>query len=547
MARNWATIAKAEFRVLTSRFRKRRLQTLVFLVVIGLTWALYLAPTIMQAFLNIFSNEAQAIFAAAFPGLMRAVILLLWIMVLVYPISYSLQEIRIGQWEIMLSNNVSTREMLFGMFLGKIPTYSLLVLFLAPLLLSPFMIFYQVSIIGQLVIYLVIGLFALSTLFLSTIISTAIQAKLGDSSRGNDLAKAMGLVLVVLFLIPLYSLIYFAEAFAILLGLDVFLILPSTWGADLITWTTITFNGINLPAEAISAFEGILNFSMTTDTLLVSVFVIVVLILGFTTPDRIFSLEAGARTESITTVGRENIFLRAIKRIMSGATGVLVVTTLKDFGRKAQNISKIIYAMFLSILLPLMINFSSVGIDELPELSILIFSFMLSMMLGMIAGITFGGVGFLESKDHLWVIKSAPGGVNKFMKARLIESFLLGIPIVLVPVIIVSRFLSFAILETLLMLVHTYLVLCGAIAIGVGFTAMNPAYENTKSSAFYVNAFASISLTMISLLMRLIGGLVVAFLLSNFVLGLLLSSIPLLLIGVLILTIGSIRLASTDV
>ena len=57
------------------------------------------------------------------------------------------------------------------------------------------------------------------------------------------------------------------------------------------------------------------------------------------------------------------------------------------------------------------------------------------MMLAMIGGITFGGIGFLESKDQLWIIKSAPNGVKKFGKARVTESLLLAIPIAIIPTI----------------------------------------------------------------------------------------------------------------
>ena len=546
MARNWLIIAKAEFRVMTARFRTRRKEVSALIFLIGIYWALVIAPGIMTSFLDIFSIEFQMVLAMAYPGVMRAVILLLWVMVLVYPISYALQEIRIGQWEIMLSNNVSTRDMLVGMFLGKIPSYGLFVLFLAPLLLSPFMIFYQVSLIGQALAYLVIAVFALGTLWLSTIISTAIQAKLGDSSRGNDIAKAMGIVVVVVFLLPLYGLLYFAEGLAQLMGLDVFLILPSTWGADLITWTTILFNGVSLPASSILVFENMLGLNAIFDFALVTGFLIIVLALGLTIPDRLFSFESGARTETITTVGKENLILRSIRRLLPGSFGVLVITALKDFGRKAQNVSKIVYGIFLSILLPVMMNFSFLDTLGDPSVIIVVVSFMVSMMLGMIGGITFGGIGFLESKDHLWVIRSTPRGVKKFMKARLTEAFLLGIPISLVPVITVSFVIVLGPLEFVILLAHTYLALCGAILVGTGFTAMNPAYENTKSSAFYLNSFLSIFVIMFTLFIGLLGGMFLGAGFNNIILGVLVSSVPLIFLGASLVMAGTIKLASTD-
>jgi hypothetical protein len=531
---------------MTARFRTKRKEVAALLFLIGIYWALLVAPVIMAGFLDIFSVEVQMVLAIAYPGLMRAVILLLWVMVLVYPISYALQEIRIGQWEIMLSNNVSTRDMLVGMFLGKVPSYGLFVLFFAPLLLSPFMIFFEVSIIGQAITYLVIAAFALGTLWLSTIISTAIQAKIGDSSRGNDIAKAMGIVVAVVFLLPLYGLMYFAEGLSQLMGLDVFLILPSTWGADLITWTTILFNGISLPASTILIYENVLGLSAIFDFALVAGFLVLVLILGLSIPDRLFSFESGPRTETVTTVGRENLILRSVRKVLPGSFGILLITALKDFGRKAQNVSKVIYGIFLSILLPVMMNFSFLDSFPDPSVTIIVVSFMVSMMLGMICGITFGGIGFLESKDHLWVIKSTPKGVYKFMKARLTEAFLLGIPISLVPVVIVSFVFVLGPVEFLILLAQTYLALCGAILVGTGFTAINPAYENTKSSAFYLNSFLSIFVIMFTLFVGLLGGMFVGAGLNNIILGVLISSFPLIFLGLSLVMAGTIKLSSPD-
>ncbi len=544
--RAWAVIAKAEFRVTTSRFGKRRMQAFMFLVLVGLGWAFFAAPMIMQSFLNLFSEQVQLVLQAAYPGLMRSVILILWMMVLIYPISYSLQEVKIGQWEIILSNNVSTRDMLIGMFLAKIPQYGILVLFLAPLLVTPFIIFYEVTIIGQVLAYLVIGVFVLSTLLLSTVISTGIQAKLGTSARGNDIAKAMGLIVVLMFLLPFYGLMYFSEAFAELLNLDVFLILPSTWIADLITWITIYNNGVGLPSEVISVFEDILNLGAGTDLALLGIFALIVLILGLVSPDRIFSLEAGARTEVVTTTGKENMFLRAIRRVAPGSLGVVIVTMLKDFGRKAQNTSKVIYAILLSIIVPLMISYS--GLGQMPDSTyfLVFLTFFISIFLGLLGGVTFGGVGFLESKDHLWVIKSTPRGVSKFLIARIIDAFFFAIPMTLIPVVILSIVATLAPLNALIMLLHAYVVLCSTILVGIGVTCINPAYEDIKSSAFHINMIATLFISMFAILAGFMYEFRTEIFLDSVVLGSITAILPILVIGPIVLLIGRTRLSTLE-
>ncbi|MFW9953767.1 MAG: hypothetical protein ACFFD3_04365 [Candidatus Thorarchaeota archaeon] len=546
MPRAWMAIAKAELLVTTSRFRRRRYHVSLLLVLFVIFWAFFLAPSIMIGILDLFSLQVQQLLQVAFPGVMRSLILILWTMVLVYPITYALQEVKIGQWEVMLSNNVSTRDMLLGMFLGRIPSYSLLVLFMAPLLVSPFLILYEVSIIGQMIIYVVIAVFVLATLLLSTVISTAIQAKLGTSARGNDIAKAMGLVVVLVFLLPLYGLIYFAETFAQILGLSVFLLLPSTWAADLVTWITIYFNGIDLPSQAITIFEEILEFGIESDIALVAIFAVVVMVLGFVTPDRIFSLESGARTETVTTTGRENAFLRAIRRVAPGSAGVLIVMLMKDFGRKAQNTSKVVYAIVLSIIVPLMISYSSLRNTQDALYLVVFTSFFISMFLGMLGGLTFGGIGFLESKDHLWIIKSSYRGVSKFLAGRVISALFFAIPIVLIPVVILSTILSFQIAEAGIMMIHAYLVLSSTILVAIGITCLNPAYEDTKSSAFHMNAIATLLISMFAILVGFIIEFSSGIFIESFLLGSLTAALPVLIIGPVVLFIGSIRLTRSE-
>jgi hypothetical protein len=364
----------------------------------------------MSGLLADFGMTVELILMASFPSLMRSAMLFLWIMLLVYPISYALQEIRIGQWEIMLSNNVSTRDMMFGMFMGKVPSYGLLVLFAAPIMLSPFALFFEVSLLGQAIMYLVLFFVALGTLFLSTLITTAIQAKLGDSPRGNDIAKALTMVVAVVIILPMYGLMYFSESMSAVLGMDVFLLFPFTWGADVISWTVIVFNGVGISS---SAFLSILRLDAFTSLLLLVLFTVGSVGLADRSADRIFSFGAGPRTEKITTVGEENLILKNIRRIWPGSFGVMVVTSIKEFSRKMQNVSRLAYGVVLSVLLPVILNASigSIGEEapaEVRGIIILMTFLMLGFMLAMLAGITFGGIGFLESKSQLWIIMSAP-------------------------------------------------------------------------------------------------------------------------------------------
>ncbi|MBN2230050.1 MAG: hypothetical protein JW779_10730 [Candidatus Thorarchaeota archaeon] len=549
LTRKWLAIAKTEFLVQTAKLRRVRKAASISLLLIGIIWALVIVPTIMSSILSGLGVQVELLFMAGFPSLMRSAMLFLWVIFLIYPISYAMQEIRIGQWEIMLSNNVSTRDMMFGMFLGKVPSYGFLVMYAAPIILSPFALFFEVSLLGQLIMYLTIFFVALSTLFLSNLITTAIQAKLGESSRGNDIAKALSMIVAFIVLIPMYGLMYFANSMSAVLGMDIFLLFPFTWGADIISWSVIIFNGVGISP---SIFLSILKLDAIIDLLLLLSFTGLIIIIAFTSADRIFSFGAGPRTEKIITVGEENFFLRGIRKISPGNFGILVVNMIKEFTRKMQNVSRLIYGIAISILLPVILKYGPGSFsEEAPEvvhtIILMLTVLMLGLMLAMINGITFGGIGFLESKDQLWIIRSAPNGVRKFGKARITESLLLNIPIATFPSIIASLIFEFTFFEMLAIMGYTYWSTCGAVLLSTGITANNPAYENQKSSAFHVNTFASIFSIMIILMVSLFIGIEFIMASANIPIFMLIMSTPLIIIGTIVYVIGIERMAKAEV
>ncbi|MFQ6125318.1 MAG: hypothetical protein ACE5R6_12055 [Candidatus Heimdallarchaeota archaeon] len=543
MVRHGWAIAKAEYFAQMSRFHRRRTAFIVVVTLFGVVWALIITPLLISRFLDWLRAEFEVLLMIALPGVMRAVILMLWVMVFVFPITYALQEIKIGQWEIILSHNVSTRALLFGTFVGKIPTYSLLVLFLAPVLITPFTTVFQVSVLGQALIYGVVFLVTLSTLWFSTVISTAIQAKLGESPRGKDIAKGLSIVISLVFIIPLYGLMYFAESFTAIIGLDVFQVLPFTWGADLITWTIIYYNGMNLPTAVINTFETLLGFNALFDFVLLVGFLVGMVGVGFLTADRLFHFGVGTRAEKITTVGPENMFLRGLRRLIPGPFGVLVVTSFKDFARKVQNLSQLGLGLAMAVILPIIQQY--LFTNALPLFLILL---VVSLIMGMFSGLVFGGIGFLESQDQLWIIKSAPKGVTKFVKARLTEALLLGVPLAILPSVVVSIITGLGIGELLLVLGNTYVMICGGVLVATGITANNPSYENTKSSAFTTNKMVSmliISFTPQGILFTAIF-FRAFWIIDNIAYFILANSLPIIFLGLVLCFIGTRRLARSE-
>lgn len=511
MTRKWFAITKAEYLVLTSSLRPRRNLWMSLLLVFGLIWAAFIAPLMVGAVIDsiIPLTLVRGLLLVMFPGLMRAVLFFLFVMMFLMPLSYSLQEIKIGQWEIFFSNNTRTRDILVGTFLGKIPIYGLIILYLAPPLLSVFLLAFEVSLVGQALIYGTLLLMVVTTLWLSNFVTAMIQAKLGDSPRGNDIAKGLAMLLALIIIVPMYGLMFFGPQLSSLLGMNVFLLFPFTWPADVITWLAITFNGLALTGIQIAAFQVILQFNLMTSGILMIAFSLACLAIGLTGADRVFTFRMGARTETVTTIRGENLLLQGIRRVAPSAFGSLVVTSLKDFFRKAQNLSRIAYGLVLAVILPFLMS----TIATIDDFGVSIAMLVLVSGAGMvvIGGMTFAGTGFLESKDQLWIIQSAPHGASRYVKARLALAFLVLLPLTIIPVLIIALLNGLNIVISSGLFIFSYAIACGAAMFATGLTALNPHFEDTKSPEHIMNLTMSMMvpqfLMMSPFLLILVGAI----------------------------------------
>jgi len=333
----------------------------------------------------------------------------------------------------------------------------------------------------------------LTVLWISNFVTAAVKSKLGDSSRGDDIAKALSFVIAFAGIMPIYGLIFAAPMMTEILGTDVFLLLPFTWSADVVSWIAITFNGIGLTESEVAFFGTILQFDLLVSTLLTGVFSVVVLGLTLGAAGRVFTITAGARTERIITVGRENFILRVLRKLTSDSFGALLVVNMKDYFRKAQNLSKMFYGVILAIVLPLIMTLFTdfgVGKDLVQIIS------MFGMMFAMVGAFPFVGTGFLESKDQLWIIQSAPRGASRFVKARLVMAVIADVFLTLIVVVGLTFILGLGAVDALLLLGYGLMVVIGSSMVAIGVTARNPNYEDTKSPAHQANMTMAIMIPM---------------------------------------------------
>ncbi|MHA1614173.1 MAG: hypothetical protein ACTSYJ_04965 [Candidatus Thorarchaeota archaeon] len=547
MAGTWWPIAKAEFLVRTVKLHRARKILYPLLVGFCLLFSLFATPNIVTFFLGEFGAGVDLFLATSLPGLMRTLVLVIWLVILIIPISNSLENVKTDQWDILFSNNVKTRDILLGTYVGKLPIYGLLGLILSSIIVVPFVLIYNVSIIGQLFMYSITILFAITTIWLSNVISTALHAKIGQSPRGDDIAKALSWALVPIIAIPAMGAMYWTGEITTLMGLEISMILPSTWVADLLTWIAITTS--SLPPSSIFNIQAYwFQVSPTISLLLFSGFSIAIYVIGFKSADRLFSLGSGLGSKKVITVGPENIVIRGVRRLFGAKFGVIMVTSLKDFTRKLQNVAKISYALFLALFIPLVLAFGPLNsIGREPIFVPLMTCLAIGMMLGILGGVIFGGIGLLDSQDQLWILKGAPRGVPKFIAARVISYMMLGIILAVIPSVFAGVLLGLSTSTIVVVVLYVFSIILGGIFIGIGITAFNPSYSDSSSSAFVINTIATIFITMIALIVGLIPAIIMA--IEQGVLGpaLTLAAIPAPLIGLIILLAGTIKLNISEV
>ncbi len=547
MAGAWWPIAKAEFLVRTVKLHRARKILYPALVGFCLLFVLFATPNIVTFFLGEFGAGLDLFLATSLPGVMRTIVLVIWLAILIFPISNSLENVKTDQWDILFSNNVKTRDILLGTYIGKLPIYGLLGLVLSSIIVVPFVLIYNVSLIGQLLMYSITILFAITTIWLSNVISTALHAKIGQSPRGDDIAKALSWALIPIIALPTMGAMYWTEQVTSLMRLEVSMILPSTWVADILTWIATTTS--SLPPSSVFNLQAFwFQVSPIISLLLICGFSIAIYAIGFKSADRLFSLGSGLGSSRVITVGSENIAIRGVRRLFGAKFGVIMATSLKDYTRKLQNVAKISYAMFLSLIIPLLLTSGPLtNVSNDPIFVPLMTSLSIAMMLGIFGGVVFGGIGLLDSQDQLWILKGAPRGIPKFIAARAISYMMLGIILAVIPAVFAGILLGLPASTIVVIVLYVYSIILGGIFIGIGITAFNPSYQDSSSSAFVINTIATIFITIIALIVGLIPGVTMA--LSQGVLGpaLTIAAIPAPVIGFIILLAGTFKLNISEV
>jgi hypothetical protein len=455
----WLVIARNEYRIRINRIRE--IKPIFPYLVIGLlaVYVAFIAPTLVSLFVDeLLAFWLSQLALAMVPLLM----FMIFFYIIILPITYTLQGMQAEQVEIFLAAPVKPSHVLLGEFLGTMPFYAIAITVIAGFFtaaLNPL----GLDIVQIGIIILIFVVTFLSALWIGTVIAVLIRTKFAKTARGKDIGKALSLVLAL----PMIALMYAIMGGGLLEALAnpgtnetvrTFLnLLPSSWGAEIIV--DFASHPGNLGAvgfETLTRFGGLVFFFVA------------VLWLGTKMANRAYSIEPTTFTAS--RAKPDGWFYGIIKYIGGGGSfGTLLVSVFKDYGRRLENLSKIIYIVGLIAL----VNIFFGGGHEDPESAIIMGLFLFPFLAVLVVGqVTAGG------KENLFVYKKSPFGVGRFVKARLLQSMLVAVPIAaMITVVSMVQIPQLALIELLAFTGFLAQLVAGNVVLALGLSLLNPQFS----------------------------------------------------------------------
>jgi hypothetical protein len=457
-AAKWLVIAKNRYRIATSSIRSIRRYFLPLVIVILALYVAFIAPAIVTPLIDDFT--ALIITQAAVP-MVQIVLFMFFFYLMLFPITDTLREVQSSQLEILVRAPLKPSDVLLGEFLGVIPFYAVVI----ALITGTFTAFLNplgLDIIQNTIIIITFAITLLSALWIGTVIAAILRTKLGKKVRGKDIGRALSVILALPPIAVMYAIIG-GGLFTALTSSEtsgvlrvVLSVLPSSWGAEIfVSFASNPGNVASFGLETLARLGGLIVFFAAT------------LWLGTKAANRAYSLE------TITFIAPkakpDGYFYKTVRYLGGGgSSGRLLASIFKDYGRRLENLSWILYVV---ILLAMMRIFISDPITKPEDALMLLNAFGIPFLGAFVVGTVSRG------RETVFLYKKAPSGVGKFVKARLLQSWLVAVPIaaalivistISVPQITLASLLTNTLLGSLRTLASVILIL--------GLALINPIF-----------------------------------------------------------------------
>ncbi|PWI46501.1 hypothetical protein CEE45_16510 [Candidatus Heimdallarchaeota archaeon B3_Heim] len=479
----WWTVAKADYRMITSRFRQFR-PILPFILGGGLIfWIFYLGPSLAESLL---SEMDKYLFSLVAVVLVQFILFFCSLIFFVLPMMSILQDIRDHHFENLFSTPISPGNLLFGEFLGKMPFYATFAIIIGSFFTIA-LIPLGISVIQVLIILGIFILTFLTSTWIGNVTAVLVRSFLMKNARGRDIGKGVAFLIII----PLVVLMYAALGgyFDFLLDPekskwfgDLLKFFPSSWGAEII----IEF------ARSPGNLTGI-NPTTSIQVILLITFTIVVFITGIVFANRLYSLEL--KSFSAAKAKPDRMFYRFLSKLLgNGSFAVLVTASWKGYTRTVRNLTMLLYVIAL-------VAAMNIFLMQPEDVESAIVSTI--MITPLLAAFVAGEIG-LQGKDSLLLYKHTPTTTFSFVKGKLGHYFLIILPIAVVIGGVVSLLVpNIQLHELLFNMIFQVIMATSLTLFSTGLFLRNPAFHD-KAPEYMVNMQVIIFLIMIPFFFGLI-------------------------------------------
>ncbi|MFX1463414.1 MAG: hypothetical protein ACFFBF_10285 [Promethearchaeota archaeon] len=486
----WKIITRNEIRIRTSNFRNHRKLFFVGLYSLLVIWAVFIAPFLFDLFMPTLAVQFQDVFKPAIALIIESIMMMLFLVLVIYPLNNVYKENEIGSKETLLATPVKANDIFLGEFLGKAPIYSIAILLIAPIIVGLINPIVNLTPIQYIVIYGTIFGHVYFANLIGSIISSWIEHKISKNEKARDLGKTLVWVFTILLVVMMYAVMFFLNNLLEHPELKNWLAFyPSLWFSNIILYS--------IDPILISTF--ILNIWISI--LLAVGIPIITLYVSYRKAESFYTLEGGIEKSRITIIEHENPFYKFVRKIYGRKWGGLIVIQLKRFFRKKANIARLAYVVGL---LGFMSWFMSRMDDD--AFGIVFSSSLLIAIGGGIGSIIVGHLAFVDSKDLIWVYKRSPRGLKAIVYSYLLMMLIFNIFLAIFITIMLTIFSNIDLLNIVIFFVEFLLFAEISMCQAMGLQCISPAFGEKDSS---MKGNVMISMLLLQPLMFLPIGLLI--------------------------------------
>jgi hypothetical protein len=161
-----------------------------------------------------------------------------------------------------------------------------------------------------------------------------------------------------------------------------------------------------------------------------------------------------------------------------------LVSAFKDYTRRLENLSQLGYVVGLLVLM------QAFFIDDFEGSQIM------GLLMGTVMALFLSSEATIRGKETLFIYRKTPGGVGRFMKAKLIQTWLLVLPLLALNMVVTGLRFEPGFTVGFFVITGKVLLMAAAnSATAIGLSLANPAWVQ-KSPAYMINMQAIVFLTL---------------------------------------------------